>query len=429
MREALDQAEGDELDLFGGDEQLQNLLKATSDTEPIDRSDIEAWLEDESSPESSEADERFVDIEDDEDDSIDEELLQSPPAESWLVDPDDEALADEEENRLNAELIDSWQAELGDDDDDDDDPYVDWLRDEPSQLDDDDFAALDADADDSQSPLSTPPPEPGATDEQARAWGLDDAEQLADFVEPDAQAAGSEDWLNAVVPGLDRESEASGDDESNEYARPGASRGQEFAWVSDIVEEETGEMPALAASEVASPGYYRFSNPPAWLLSMQAEAAGAAEGIKALSLDTDIDALELDDLTFDDYFSFDTPTDKMDVINLDEDTQELSFVGMDWDDYFDLESPTEKTIAISLDDSAAAIDFDELGLDDDDFAFTTDGDSAKPASDADSDLFNDVGLGPEQGVDDETDESPLWLKLDSGDDSNLADDRRGSSTL
>ena len=188
-------------------------------------------------------------------------------------------------------------------------------------------------------------------------------------------------------------------------------------------------MPALAASEVASPGYYRFSKPPAWLLSMQAEAAGAAEGIKALSLDTDIDALELDDLTFDDYFSFDTPTDKMDVINLDEDTQELSFVGMDWDDYFDLESPTEKTIAISLDDSAAAIDFDELGLDDDDFAFTTDGDSAKPASDADSDLFNDVGLGPEQGVDDETDESPLWLKLDSGDDSNLADDRRGSSTL
>ncbi len=422
MREALDKTDDDDsFDLFGDDEQLRNLLMGASDTQPIDRSDIADWLEAEpasEASESSERDERFLDI--------DEEFLHSPPADSWLADSDDDsamAADDEDPNRLNADLIDSWQSELGDDDEADD-PYVDWLKDDPNEL-DDDFAALSVGADESADEASALMPEADAAQERALAWGLNDADQLADFVEQDADADASSDWLNAVVPGLDRENETPGG-EANEYARPMAAAGKEFAWVNEIVEEETGEMPAVEPSDLDATAYFRFSKLPAWLVSMQAEAAGAAEGIMALSVDADIDSLELDDLTFDDYFSFDTPTDKMDVINLEEDTQELNFVGLDWDDYFDLESPTEKTIAISLAESAADIDFDELGVDDDDFSFVKDGDSSQPASDADSDFFNDIGLGSAE----EADDSPLWLKYDdTADEADLADDRRGQSTL
>ena len=270
-------------------------------------------------------------------------------------------------------------------------------------------------------------PDTGDVADQARAWGLDDPNQLADFVEQDAQAAaGSPDWLNAIVPGLDRENDASTDD-VNEYARPMAAPGKEFAWVSDIVEEETGELKAIDPADISETVYFRFSKPPAWLVSMQADAAaGALEGVTALSIDADIESLELDDLTFDDFFSFDTPTDKMDVINLDEDTEQLSFVGLNWDDYFDLESPTEKTIAINLDESAADLDFDELGVDDDDFDFEKASDES--VLDADSELFSDIGLDDEP----EANDSPIWLEYDNPDDNPDSDDsdrRSGQSTL
>ena len=426
MREALDKDDGAEMDLFSDDEQLQNLLNRTSDTEPIHLSDIEDWLNTEPEQEAGETEERYLDIED--------ELLHSPPSRSWLEDIDDESsistAAEDDPNRRNADLIDSWQSELGVDDEDDD-PYVDWLSDDPNELngelgifsvtaDEDEGAALRKTADGSEAA------------DQARAWGLQDADQLADFVEQSAgESAGAPDWLNAIVPGLDRESDTSTDD-PNEYARPMAAPGKEFAWVSDIVEEETGELKAIDPAEVAETLYFRFSKPPAWLLSMQAEAAEGAggslgAGVTALSVERDIESLELDDLTFDDYFNFDTPTNKMDVINLDEDTEQLSFVGLDWDDYFDLESPTEKTIAISLDESAAGVAFDELGVDDDDFDFES---AAKDANlDVDSDLFNDIGLGDD---DDGAKDGPIWLEYDDpGDefDSDDPDRPRGNSTL
>ncbi len=423
MREALDKDQAGDFDLFGDDENLQTLLNRTSDTEPIHLSDIEDWLnvetEQESKQESMEEDERYVDLEDD--------LLHSPPARSWLEDAP--GATEDDPNRVNADLIDSWQSELGEDKEDyeDDDPYVDWLRDDPNELADYDLDmfAEKADEDAGWAPLIAPETSDAA--DQARAWGLDDPGQLADFVEQDAQAAaGSPDWLNAVVPGLDRENDTSTDD-VNEYARPMAAPGKEFAWVSDIVEEETGELKAIDPADISETVYFRFSKPPAWLVSMQADAAaGTLEGVAALSIDADLESLELDDLTFDDFFSFNTPTDKMDVINLDEDTEQLSFVGLDWDDYFDLESPTEKTIAINLDESAANIDFDELGLDDDDFDFEKAAD--EPALDADSELFSDIGLDDEP----EANDSPIWLEYDNpGDDldSEDTDRRSGRSTL
>lgn len=409
MREQMDK---NELDLFGDDEQLQNLLKGTSDTEPILASDIEDWLYVEQAPDSAAADESAIDT--------DDELLHAPPSASWL----ETDAAEADPNRLNADLIDSWQTEL--DDDDDGDPYVDWLSDDPNEL-TDDLGAYAAGADEAGHEAQALPQTDGDSAEQARAWGLADAGQLADFVEEDAGGDGSPDWMNAVVPGLDRENDASTDD-PNEYARPTAPPGKEFAWVSDLVEEETGQMKAVGPAELSETPYFRFSKQPAWLLSMQSDATDGSlvAGVTALSLDDDIQTLDLDDLTFDDYFNFNTPTDKMDVINLDEDTQKLSFVGLDWDDYFDLESPTEKTIAISLDESAAGVEFDELGIDDDDFDFASGSDDA--SLDAGSDLFDDLGLGLDSAAKD----GPAWLEFDDPDaDADSADPDRpsGDSTL
>lgn len=407
MREAMDRPDGD-LDVFSGDDQLKKLLSLDSDTEPLHLSDIEDWLAIEPD-DAAEADERFLDIED--------EMLYSPPGTSWLdadgaTEGDSLLRASDEpdSNQRNAELIEGWGAELGDDDDDD--PYVDWLRDDPNELNDEELGILSAS--DAAAPDSS-------AEERARAWGLDDPNQLADFVDNAGASEGAPDWLNAVVPGLDRENDANISD-ADEYARPMSSPGKEFAWVSDLVDEETGQMEAVDPDEEATP-YFRFTNPPVWLQTMNERAGGGAgEGavtaVKALSLDEDIEALELDDLTFDDYFSFDTPTDKLDAISLDEDTQKLSLVGLDWDDYFDLESPTEKTIAITLDEGADDLDFAAIGLDDADFEFETPmAESLESSGDFN---FDDIGLGddPVAGLDQKAEAPPAWLNYDGSESEN-----------
>lgn len=426
MREAMDRPDGD-LDVFGGDDQLQKLLSLDSDTEPLHLSDIEDWLTVEPDDAAAEADERFLDIED--------EMLLSPPGTSWLDDDEsskgDSLLRPTDEhdsNRLNAELIEGWGAELGDDDDDD--PYVDWLRDDPNELNDEELGILSASA--AAAPDSS-------AEERARAWGLDDPDQLADFVDSAGAGEGAPDWLNAVVPGMDRENDAATND-ADEYARPMSSPGKEFAWVSDLVDEETGQMEAVDPDEEEVTPYFRFTNPPVWLKTMNERAGGGAgEGIvtavKALSLDEDIEALELDDLTFDDYFSFDTPTDQLDAISLDEDTQKLSLVGLDWDDYFDLESPTEKTIAITLDEDADDLDFAAIGVDDADFDFETP--MAENLESGREFNFDDIGLGDDlvAGADQEAEAPPAWLNYGGleGEERDADDPNRdragGKSTL
>lgn len=433
MREAIGQDEDGDFDLFSDDEQLQTLLNRTGDTEPIHQADMDDWL--------SVADQSSGDGQREQLADIDDEELLSPPGASWLDDGDaDQAPSifdtesDDDPNQLNADLIDSWGAELEDDtDDDDDDPYVDWLSDDPNEL-GDDLSALAAEVD-----AETALPGAGNASDMARALGVDDPDLLAELVENAGRAdEGAPDWMNAVVPGLDRENDAASDD-PDEYARPMSAPGKEFAWVSNIVEEETGQMAAVdPAVEIDAP-FFRFSDPPAWYSVLQAESGGAVvAAAAALSVDEDLGALELDDLTFDDYFNFDTPTDKMDVINLEDDTQQLDFVGIDWDDYFDLESPTEKTIAITLDESAA-VAFDELGLDDDDFDFETPA-SKRPAgmTDADSDPFSfddgspaDAGHGLD-ARDEADNDGPAWLNFRELGDNLESDDRDrsgGNSTV
>ena len=329
MREAADDS-----DLFGDDDALQQLLSQSSDTEPIDIEDISDWLEDD---------------EDEPLPEIDEELLQSPPSRPWLEDGEPAVFDDSDPNRDNAALIDQWQAELGDDDEDD--PYVDWLSEEPP-----------------------------ASDSEAQATSDDVADQATDF----AAAEGAPGWLNAMVPGLDREHDSGGSD-TDDYAKPMGSSMSEFGWVNELVEEETGPMAAIESAQWqdADRPFFRFSQPPVWLRDLQADASPAAA---AVSLEDTLDSLELDGLTFDNFYDFDTPTDKLDVINLDEETQRFNVAAMDWDDYFELDSPTEKTIAITLDESL--VSFEALGVDDEDFDFQADTERLPAATlDAEIDPF------------------------------------------
>ena len=134
---------------------------------------------------------------------------------------------DEEQNRRNADLVDSWQQELGDDDDED--PYIDWLSEGSAGDIDDDLAILAASdsKEETDAPAVELDPASSLGDksaETARAWGLQDESQLADFVEGevglgDAEAAPS--WLNAMVPGLDRQGDAEQEREL-EFAAPTA---------------------------------------------------------------------------------------------------------------------------------------------------------------------------------------------------------------
>ncbi|MDE2819776.1 MAG: tetratricopeptide repeat protein [Chloroflexota bacterium] len=459
MREMRTESEeGDEFDLFAGDERLQHLLNRTSDTEPIQVDDIQSWLDpDELNDElnlDEPAEEAVADL-----NELDDELLAAPPADAWLDEALDEeineeadveepqpveAISDEEQNRLNANLIDSWQSEL--EDDDDEDPYVDWLSEDTAAGIDEELGVFSLDEAEA---AAAPPDEPGAAPdvnldleesgvaEAARAWGLEDQDQLADFVEDELRPAAAEaapGWLNATVPGLDRERDAEPDKES-EFAGPLPRPGKEFAWVSDIVDEETGEMEAIQAPAPGpSATVFRFIKPPAWLRAMRGEAPpdasgdlGPVEAVAALSVVEDIDELELDDLTFDDYFNFDTPTDKMDAINLDDNGEGIDFSELGWDDYFDFNSPTEKTIAITLDE----VKFQELGVEDEDFDFDTPIDKM-PAITVKEELdpleFEDIGLDDDAGllVDRESSRGAdaEWLDYDdAGAKDPAADDR------
>ncbi len=428
MREMMDEQEGEEdFDLFAEDEHLQDLLKKTTDTEPIQVGDIESWLNAGDKDLAAATEATGV-----ESGARDDDLLADPSEDSWLdedfeLEAGNEApmlrapVSDEEQTLLNAELIDNWQMEL--DDDDNEDPYVDWLSEDSAAEVDKDlgiFAAQSAEgaSDQADAPLDEVgaglPLEEGSAAETARAWGLTDKEQLADFVEEevrlgDAEAAPS--WLNAMVPGLDREGDAEPDNEL-EFARPTARPGKEFAWVSELVDEETGEMEALdPEAPPAQALYFRFSNPPSWLASMQRETApppvmpggdaAPAVALTALAVGEELDELDLDDLTFDDYFNFDTATDKMDAINLDEAGEGLDFAALEWDDYFDFDSPTEKTIAITLDEDPADINFQELGVEDEVFDFDTPTDKMPAITlkdEPDPLEFEDIGLNDEAGL-------------------------------
>lgn len=94
------------------------------------------------------------------------------------------------------------------------------------------------------------------SDEEQAAFGSE-ADEDEEALEP-TPAINAPDWLNAMVPGLDVDYEATEDEwtEDEEAAFDASER--EYAWVEQMVEEEMGA--------VAYAGY-SFSQPPAWLSS------------------------------------------------------------------------------------------------------------------------------------------------------------------
>ena len=325
-----------EFDLFADDEQLQNLLVNVNETQPIHADDIEFWL-DSSDIERGDAPDESADLPDR------DEIETGDLARSWL---------DDEGEGATLDLIDDWQAELDDGEDD----YDDWLSEEEGDL---EASRADAPEDD------VPPTE---ADETARAWGLKDAEDLADFVEEGvdlSEGEASADWLNAMVPGLDHEGETDAPPADEQPARGESDSDKAFDWVSDIIDDETEEESPPARQ------IFSFSQPPLWLTSLQKgegmTSAGSTLTASVAAADAQAAELNFDVLDVDGDFDFDAPTEK------------IIPIALDLDDDFDLDAPTEEIAALRVektsedtaadDDQSEWLEYDGLDLDDGDFDF------------------------------------------------------------
>ena len=411
---------GEDFDLFADDEQLQTLLGKVNETQPIHPDDIEFWLNSTDS-DFDDAD-APTDEKPDETDDLDVDDLTDK---SWLDDEFEDDFAVDDEPTLD--LIDDWQSELDDGADDTDDDYIDWLNeDDPPPSQPEPAEALQA-----AEAAAPEPAEESTSSETARAWGLKDAEQLADFVDDEVELTEAEaapDWLNAMAPGLDGGEDA--DDPAPAQSAPSSTG--DFAWLNDIVDEETSEMKAVAPEPMPPTApRFDFSQPPAWMAELLAAAPPnqeiAAAGLpllEKLSADETGDELNLDALDLElgtDDFDFDAPTEK--IIPIGTDDEDISIDELDFDDYFDFDAPTEKITAVSADELDDAIAFAELGLEDEDFDFDapTEKIAAVSADDATDELDfeafeadSDLPPPAENGL-------PEWLEYDdaAADDSDF----------
>ena len=325
-----------EFDLFADDEQLQNLLVNVNETQPIHADDIEFWL-DASDIDRGDASDEAADLPDR------DEIETGDLARSWL---------DDEGEGATLDLIDDWQAELDDGEDD----YDDWLSEEEGDLE-----AGRADAPEGDVP-------PTEADETARAWGLKDADDLADFVEEEvdlSEGEASADWLNAMVPGLDHEGETDAPPTDEQPARGESTSDKAFDWVSDIIDDETEEESPPARQ------IFSFSQPPLWLTALQKgegmTSAGSPLTASVATADAQAAELNFDVLDVDGDFDFDAPTEK------------IIPIALDLDDDFDLDAPTEEIAALRIektaderaqdDDQTEWLEYDGLDLDEGDFDF------------------------------------------------------------
>ncbi len=416
-------AEDDRADLFADDEQLRTLLGKVNETQPIHPDDIEFWLNqegidlnEEETLEEDEAEDFF--------DEGDDAFLDH----SWL---DAEPLADEidyegDSGSETLDLIDDWESELDDGGDDDDD-YMDY------DLDLFELEAAEEAGDFGTQAESDPPSrmadESLSSDETARAWGLTGAEQLADFVEGEielTEAAASPDWLNAMVPGLDAVQDAA-DDDDDDPARDEsvAPSPKDFDWLNDIVDEETGEMEAVAPQFAPPAPHFRFSRLPLWLTELlqnppSKETLAAAsppllEKMSTAAFDESVGDISFDvlDLELDtDNFDFDAPTEKIRPVGSEAASKDARPDKFDFDSYFDFDAPTEKISPISAEDLAKAIDFDELGLEDEDFDFERPTEKISLEEDDEEIDFDALGLDDDFAPPADGDDLPEWLDYD-----------------
>ncbi|MBI1257051.1 MAG: tetratricopeptide repeat protein [Chloroflexi bacterium] len=237
----------------------------TADAEPVSADDL-GWLAE-------------VEAEPEADSETESEPEVVAADESWLseLEPESEADAEDEPEAVAAEDL-SWLAE--------DDAEEDASEFEPEAMatgigeedgtSDDEFAWLDEEEAEPESEAevtdSEPEPEADAVSEDASVDAEEEisendteyaAASLADGEPHEATpATNAPDWLNAMVPGLDVDYEAAGDefaDEPEPEAEPEPAvetSKREYAWLVEMVDEENA---------VTEPPSFVFSNPPAWL--------------------------------------------------------------------------------------------------------------------------------------------------------------------
>jgi hypothetical protein len=105
-------------------------------------------------------------------------------------------------------------------------------------------------------------------DQQDATWDgeIDEIERAYASANAPPPAENAPDWLNAMVPGLDLDYQPGEDDALEPIEAAGEKKGPDFDWLSNIVEEETGQVEAIR--DVAEQGTRRrfvFSRLPAWL--------------------------------------------------------------------------------------------------------------------------------------------------------------------
>jgi hypothetical protein len=107
--------------------------------------------------------------------------------------------------------------------------------------------------------------------EQPTAWDgeLDEIERAYASASAPPPAENAPDWLNAMVPGLDLDYQPGEDDTLAAVEAPAEKKERGFDWLTDIVEEETGQMePIRDVPESGRRRRFVFSRQPKWLRAL-----------------------------------------------------------------------------------------------------------------------------------------------------------------
>ncbi|RMF81011.1 MAG: tetratricopeptide repeat protein [Chloroflexi bacterium] len=233
------------------------------------------------------------------------------------------------------------------------------------------------------------------------------------------------DWLNAMVPGLDLDYEASEDAPiEQEYIEeveaeapinlldeepPVEGSTEEFDWLLNVIDEETG--PQRSVDTTAKQYRFVFEKDPAWLQQAHQKAEQAPPAIKPLRVDTIDTSRDDDSPDFDDDLNFD------DALDIDDD--------LNFDDALDIDDDLNFDDALDIDDDLNFDDaLDDLDFDVDEAAQSDTVENAATTSST-SDDFTDLDDLPDwlRDTDDsaETDEATNQSSEDDFDDLDLPD--------
>ncbi len=259
------------------------VTEASDDLEWLTSEEISAEAGEESEPIAAEETPDWLaelqPVNDDEEEAVAEPVAEAGDDFEWLTSEETPAEADEESEPIAAEETPDWLAELQPSDEEAEieaeEPMasagdeLEWLTSEETSAEDAEPVAeaagdmpgwLAEDEDQPDAEEETAEPVASAIDDQAE---MDENEET--LVEPaptealeSSPANNAPDWLNAMVPGLDVDYEATEDEVSEDFEEepePETAK-REFAWLIELVDEETAAVDQPA---------FVFSRPPVWM--------------------------------------------------------------------------------------------------------------------------------------------------------------------